>query len=152
MPKNIDNVTLDFKLNGEKDSVDKIESICSQISEEWNIDDDLVFKLNLILEELIANTVFYGFSQNADKYINIRLQIKEDVISMKISDNAAPFNPIAIDSKPKDVNLENKEIGGLGIHLVKSMSSKIEYNYNNGENILLLEVSTKSNNSHYIED
>lgn len=142
--KTIDENTLSFELEGKKDSLDKIESICQKIGDIWQLPVKHIFTINLIIEELVSNTIFYGFAEEKEKYINANLSKQEDVILLKIKDNAIAFNPIAINSEPKNVKLEEMEIGGLGIHLVKSMSEKVEYQNINGENIMTIEISIRN--------
>jgi len=138
--KTIDENTLSFELEGKKESVNEIEVICEQVGECWQLSSKHIFTLNLILEELISNTIFHGLKEPNLNYIHTTLSKFDDTIVLKIKDNAIPFNPIAINTEPKNVKLEDKEIGGLGIHLVKSMSKKVEYQNLEGENNLLIEI------------
>lgn len=143
--KTIDENTFSFELEGNNESVIKIADICEEIREFWKLRQNHIFTLNLILEELISNTIFHGFKKQNNNYIHTTLTKFDYAIVIKIRDNGIPFNPMAVNTEPKNVKLDEKQIGGLGIHLVKTLSNKVEYQNINGENNLLIEISINKN-------
>ena len=138
--KNISDNSLSVELDGSRDSINNIENICKEIGERWTIASKDIFTINLVLEELISNTIFYGFIDEDNKYIIINLTIEKEFVIIQITDNAIPFNPLDVNSKPNNIELEKMEVGGLGIHLVKNMVRSIEYKNIDGENRLKVEI------------
>ena len=103
-----------------------------------------VFVINLALDELITNTVTHGsFGTVSDPKIEIHLSIDHDVLILTMEDNGDMFDP-TIDTQP-DVSssLEEREVGGLGLHLVKSFADRVSYQFVGGKNRLTLEHDLK---------
>jgi len=124
------------------DEIKKLEPIINEIGKEWEIVDKHLFTLNLVLEELITNIIFYGFKvKNSKNFIKTKVVNKEAELEVVIIDNAVKFNIL---EKESDISsskaLSKQKIGGLGIHLVKNMTSSIEYNRENGFNYLTLSI------------
>ena len=97
--------------------------------------------------ELAVEEVFVNICQHAGKAVSVRLEcaLRDDGgISIVFSDNAAPFNPLERSDPELDVPLEDREVGGLGIFLVKKMMDEVRYERRGGENVLTLIVTPKS--------
>jgi serine/threonine-protein kinase RsbW len=103
-----------------------------------HISEDVLASMNLALEEILTNIIFYGYSDTEEHEIFLRLTLEEENLIAEIEDDAAPFNPL--DAPDPDVTLpiEERPIGGLGIHLTKKMMDEITYTQQNGKNILRL--------------
>jgi serine/threonine-protein kinase RsbW len=99
-----------------------------------------VFVVNLALDELITNAVTHGsFGHTSDPKIEIHLRVDHDVLILTMEDNGEPFDP-TIDTKPDTTSsLEAREVGGLGLHLVKSFADRVSYEFAGGKNRLRLE-------------
>ena len=136
-----------FRLKGRIDEIGHLELILEELSSLWGLDDKIKFKLNLVLEELITNIIFHGFENNKeDNYILLDLGLSENEIEICIKDNAKEFNPLLMESEPAIKPIEEQEIGGLGIHLVKNMTVNMNYNRNNDLNQLTLSIILEDGN------
>ncbi|MYD72445.1 MAG: ATP-binding protein [Acidobacteria bacterium] len=98
-----------------------------------------VFVINLALDELITNSVMHGFTGVGDPHIDIGLLVEGNSLKLTVKDNGAPFDPTADTDPDLDSSLEDRRIGGLGLHLVKSFANRIHYEYVDGQNCLTLE-------------
>jgi anti-sigma regulatory factor (Ser/Thr protein kinase) len=104
--------------------------------EEWP--DSLVFKVNLVLEELGLNILSYGGS-GADRRpeIEIVLISEDDSLTIEVLDDGQPFNPLA-DAVEPDIEaiLDDRPVGGLGVHLVRTLMDDLSYQRAAGRNLL----------------
>jgi anti-sigma regulatory factor (Ser/Thr protein kinase) len=109
------------------------------LGEEWELPTKVVFNLNLVLEELITNTIFYGYRDKDAHQILIDFLIENNMIKVTIEDDGVEFNPF-LSETPDDLNkpIEDRKIGGLGIHFVKKLMNAYEYRRNNNKNIIIL--------------
>lgn len=108
-----------------------------RISSLWQIPMRQTMNINLILEEIITNIVFYAYDDNKDHSIIVSLEKVNDTISIFVEDDGKPFNILeAEDPKLEDLDVEQRQIGGLGIHFVKKLADKIVYDRKEGKNIL----------------
>ena len=95
-------------------------------------------RLNLILEELFTNTINHGHRGDCDSHIWIALSAGSSETIVNYSDEAPPFNPLAMAKAQLDVPLDEREIGGLGVHLTIELTSASDYAYLYGRNRLRL--------------
>ena len=99
---------------------------------------DLVFRINLALEELGLNIMDYGL-ENAEQEIEITLTSDADSLVIEIMDEGRPFDPLNDAPTPDlDGPVQDRRIGGLGIHLVRTMMDEMQYRREQGKNRLTL--------------
>ena len=99
----------------------------------------IVFIVNLALDELITNSVMHGFTGVGEPRIDISLHVEADTLVMTVEDNGAPFDP-TVDTNPDlTSSLVDHQVGGLGLHLVKTFANRIRYEFVDGRNCLTLE-------------
>jgi serine/threonine-protein kinase RsbW len=109
-----------------------------RISYEWNIPMDIILSLNLVIEELVTNIIFYGYDDKNEHEIHIHLSYKNKIIQMQIEDDGKEFNPLLVLEPEMDKTIENSKIGGLGIHFVRKIMDDISYQRSNNKNKLTL--------------
>jgi serine/threonine-protein kinase RsbW len=97
------------------------------------IDEEVVLQVNLALEELITNIVMHAEAgQGCD--IHLRLSLEKGALTAVLSDNGAAFDPLTMPAPDIAASLEERDVGGLGIHLVRSLIDRVEYRRDGGRN------------------
>ncbi len=81
----------------------------------------------LALDEFLNNIISYGYLDSEEHRITIDLAVVERALQIKISDNGIPFNPFEQAEPELESSIEEREIGGLGIHLVRNMMDDYTY-------------------------
>jgi serine/threonine-protein kinase RsbW len=124
--------------------LERITQFLESYGETWGFDSKTIFTLNLVLEELITNTVFYGYDDTDKHDISIRMVFDNDLITLTIEDDGKPFDPFIVE-KPEDLNkpLEERKIGGLGIHFVREIMDTYSYKRIKNTNRLVLTKKIK---------
>ena len=101
--------------------------------------ESLIFKVNLVLEELATNIISYGRDKGRRcPDIEIHIASRTDELAIEISDDGRPFDPLN-DAPPAPVIDEKTEVapvGGLGVHLVRNLMDSLSYRYEGGRNRL----------------
>jgi anti-sigma regulatory factor (Ser/Thr protein kinase) len=93
------------------------------------------YKLFLIIEELAVNVMTHGYGGRADGLIDIGLGYSAGQVEIRMEDEAVSFDPLQnAPAAVIDASVEDRPIGGLGVHLVKTLVSSIEYASANGRN------------------
>jgi serine/threonine-protein kinase RsbW len=92
-----------------------------------DIDSGCRADVRLVLEELLVNTVRHGYPDGRDGNIDIHLEIREDAVRLELRDDAAPFDPLQHEAPDLPGDIADREIGGLGLHLARSIASEFEY-------------------------
>ena len=105
-----------------------------------------VFVINLALDELITNAVTHGTFDVPDPTIYIHLKAGQDVVTLTMEDNGSPFDPTTMDAEDVDTTsaLEDRAVGGLGLHLVRTFAHEMSYEYVDGRNRLTVHHHIKS--------
>jgi serine/threonine-protein kinase RsbW len=83
--------------------------------------------LNLCLDELLNNTISYGYEDQGSHSIEIDLSVENDLLIAKIQDDAIPFDPRKAAFAVPDGTLQTRRIGGLGVHFVKTLMDELGY-------------------------
>ena len=91
----------------------------------------------LIAEELVTNTVSYGYEDDDEHHIEIEVSLNAGRWRFQFRDDAGAFNPL--EKPPPDLEASERPIGGLGIHLVRELSDLVSYQRSDGCNILTVE-------------
>ena len=106
----------------------------------------LVDELNLVLEELVLNTMVHGFGQSegpaAERHIEICLEQEQRGLEVRLTDNGTAFNPLDLAPPDTSQGVEERKVGGLGVFLARSMTSDLRYSRENGLNILTFRKET----------
>jgi serine/threonine-protein kinase RsbW len=114
----------------------RLNQFLSRFLAENRLPEDLALDTGVALEEVFANVVMHGYRDQAAHEILVRLAVEAGEVIVTVEDDGVAFNPL--ESPPVDTGLELKErpVGGLGIHLVRSLMSEVEYARQNGRNRL----------------
>ena len=107
-------------------------SVLTQAVEDFGtahaLPEDLQGRLNLVLDELVTNSVSYGLPKVAEPELRLRLAVDRDAVVARLEDNGPAFNPFEEAPEPDTSReLEERAIGGLGVFLVKQLADSSAY-------------------------
>ena len=91
--------------------------------------------LELVLEEGVVNIINHAYQENSGEVV-VSLIAVEGGVMLRLEDAGIPFDPASISVSDLDAAAEERPIGGLGIHLMKSIADSIEYRRQNDRNTL----------------
>jgi anti-sigma regulatory factor (Ser/Thr protein kinase) len=101
----------------------------------YKVEESVSFSINLAIEELFTNTVKYNPNRQGDFTIDI--EKKGKYLIVKLTDhNSQEFDLKKVVEVDPTQRLEERKIGGLGLHLVRKMVDNLEYEYTKGESII----------------
>jgi anti-sigma regulatory factor (Ser/Thr protein kinase) len=111
----------------------------AEFGKEHGLSSELVGAWQLALEEVVTNVIVHGYERAPGHTVRVRLACQNQVISAEVEDDAPAFDPLARED-PEHVahEVEDRPIGGLGIHLVKKLMDGVEYQRRNDRNLLIL--------------
>ena len=108
---------------------------------------DVTFRLTLALDEIVSNVIRHGFDDSASHDITVELTVANGVVTATVQDDGAPFDPRKAPAPDLDAPLEDRQIGGLGMHLVRSTMDEIEYRREGDRNVLTVRTSVVARDS-----
>lgn len=118
-------------------SLDKIEDATAFFEDmllEAGASMKIIAQVNVAVDEIFSNIVHYSGATS----VTLGCKVTENQISLRFSDNGRSYNPIEVEDPDITLSAEDREIGGLGIFMVKKMMDEISYEYIDGLNILTL--------------
>lgn len=121
--------------------MDNLESFRSYVIDKaasWGIVDEMLFKIELVLEELLTNVIRYGYADGAGDIEVGCNRLSDATFHLFIRDWGKEFNPVAKEDPDLTQGIDERPIGGLGIHLVRKMVDKISYERTDDSNVLNL--------------
>ena len=124
----------DFTIKTDPDQLERIAAVVEEIGEKESWAPDLIFRINLALEELGLNIINYGHDGGVHE-IQFTMTLEGETITIEISDDGRPFDPLSEAPVP-DVTaaLDDRPVGGLGVHLVRTMMDDMRYQRVSGRN------------------
>ena len=127
--------TCRIELENRLEEFQRFESAFMDFARFQNFNDEVIYAIQLSVDELFTNIVSYGYDDSQTHIVKLIIDVTKEEVRVEIIDDAKPFNPL--DDAPDvnlDLSVEERKIGGVGIHLVKSLMTEVSYvrdeNYN----------------------
>lgn len=105
---------------------------------ENSLQPDDIYDGELAIEEVVSNIIFYAYPVGGVHQIQVAFEIHNQELTISIRDDGEPFNPLDVPPPDLTTSLEDRKIGGLGIHLVRTAMDEIAYERKNNQNCLLM--------------
>jgi serine/threonine-protein kinase RsbW len=127
-------VTLDGKLS----EISRIAAETARFCGDHHLDPEAEFHLNLVVEELFTNALNYGGCEGLRDAARVEFNMLPDGVGIQFADRGEPFDPTAAPAPELGAPLETRQIGGLGIHLVRQIVRDLRYERVDGWNRLTM--------------
>lgn len=131
-------MTAEYRLRGELADLDTVHGAISDLARRLALPEDVTTPLRLALDELITNVVEHGFHAHAlgERHLVLRLDAIGDTVQATIEDNGIPFDPTIAAGLDPGEELDDRPIGGLGLHLVRRSIDSMRYRRDGDRNVL----------------
>jgi len=114
-------------IKNQMSEIDFVNELFNEFCEQNGVPSAVYRKFNIAFDEIINNIVSYGYNDKKEHKIKIIINITEDHLVVSIEDDAIAFNPLNLASPDTDASIEDREIGGLGVHMVKKLMDNVSY-------------------------
>jgi serine/threonine-protein kinase RsbW len=94
--------------------------------------------LNVALDELLTNTMLYGFAGREGGAVSVQVELRPDLVSVTLIDDGRPFDPFGGAAPDTGLPVEERRIGGLGLHLVQRLMDEVSYQRRADRNVVVL--------------
>jgi serine/threonine-protein kinase RsbW len=132
-------ITEHIELGNRLEELARLTQWIEECCDRHQISDKTRFHMELVLEEAVTNVTSYAFKDNPGNHtLKIDLAIKPEEISITLQDDGIAFNPLGAKSPDMVDSIEDAQIGGLGIHLIRSYTKLVDYFRNDGTNNLVM--------------
>ncbi|MDX2075112.1 MAG: ATP-binding protein [bacterium] len=122
------------------ENVEKACEFVAGFARSSGFSDEMVHRCWISLEEICANVIEHGYQYNGqNEVIDVVCRAYTDHIVIIVMDDAKPFNPLDKEDPNPHTSLDERQVGGWGIAIVKKFMDSVTYRYLNNRNQLILE-------------
>lgn len=116
----------------------KLAVFIDELGEEMNLTPELIFNLNLVLEEAVSNVILYAYGEEKHKEISLMANMSDGNLVFVLTDSGKEFDPTKVPDADITLSAEEREIGGLGIFLIRQIMDKVDYQRIEEKNVLTM--------------
>ena len=139
---------VELTVHNRLEDIESVQNAFTAFSREHGIDIDTNRKMAIVFDELLSNIISYAYIDDETHNIDVIADLAWDRLTVTITDDGIPFNPFKSESPDTRISLEEREIDGLGIHLVRNVMDKVFYQRKTNRNeVTLLKYLTNSSKS-----
>jgi anti-sigma regulatory factor (Ser/Thr protein kinase) len=122
------------------DGVGKLNAAFAGLAETHALPDAVRRSVNVALDELLANKLSHGMADRdaGSAKVEVQVQLDEERLTVTITDDGPGFDPFGQAEPDTTLSVEEREIGGLGIHLVRKLMDEVSYERRDGKNVVVL--------------
>ena len=127
----------ELSISAVPENLERVTAFVEQELEQWDCPMKVLMQLNLAVEEIFMNIASYAYDPSIGP-ATIRVETSREPMEVTITfvDRGKPYDPLAQQDPDTTLSAEERDVGGLGIFLVKKTMDDIRYEYNQGKNIL----------------
>jgi len=131
-------ITLHFSNNAEE--APRVSRRLEHFLHDKAIPDTITNRILLCVDELITNIIAHAYNDKQEHAVSLECRIYDDFIELELRDDGVFFDPTSQNRPNLALSVDDRDIGGLGIHLVMTLMDKVEYHREGDYNVL---VATK---------
>lgn len=129
----------DISVTPDKDSIKTVTEFMESTLEEWKVPMKVANKVQIAVDEIYSNIVYYSGATNA----KITVTASDEKLSLLFEDDGTPYDPTTAKEPDVTLSAEERDVGGLGIFMVKKMAASIHYENTDGKNVLTVVFGMK---------
>ena len=118
--------------------ISKLAVFVDELGKELSLTPELIFNLNLVLEEAVSNVILYAYGEEKHKEISLMAKISDGNLVFVLTDSGKEFDPTKVPDADITLSAEEREIGGLGIYLIRQIMNIVEYQRIDKRNVLTM--------------
>jgi anti-sigma regulatory factor (Ser/Thr protein kinase) len=120
------------------EGVEEVNKAFAEFAEAHALPDDARRSVNVVLDELVTNALLHGLSPRDPGSVTVEVELEEHRLTVTLTDDGTPFDPFEQEAPDTSLSVEERPIGGLGIHLVGRLMDEVSYERRDGLNVVVL--------------
>jgi len=128
--------SITIRISADVKEIERLNKLVRQFGELHDVPSRTLYSVNLALDELVTNVMLYGYEEAAGREVTVRIVTAGSELVASVTDDGRHFNPLEAPKPNLDAPLEDRELGGLGIHLVRSLMDHVTYSREEDKNVL----------------
>ena len=131
--------TLEISLVNDLREIARVAAQIDEFCASLDLTSEVAFAVNLALDEILTNTISYGYDDDEPHRIEITVGPEAEALAIAIVDDSTAFDLSSAPAPDIGTSLEERPLGGLGLFLVHQMMDSVEYRREEGRNVVTLE-------------
>jgi len=127
---------LHFTLRNQRSEIARMFTLLEGFCQSHGISEEDMFNVRLVLDEAVINVIVHGYEDTRDHAINVALALDGTLLAIHVDDDGVAYNPLDAPPPRFDLPIEQRRIGGLGVHIMKTLAKSVEYSRTNERNNL----------------
>jgi serine/threonine-protein kinase RsbW len=127
------------------DELMRVNQFVEEIGEELGLDMELLMNLNLVIEEMVVNVISYAYPEGKEADIELKAESDGKELTFILTDQGREFDPTLSVSADMDVKPAERDLGGMGIFIVKNIINEVTYHRLEGKNLLTMKKDILNN-------
>ena len=129
---------LNINIKNRLADVGVVEEQFYEFAQENGIPDTIRQKVSIVLDEMLNNIISYAYQDDEEHDIELDIDLSGNRLVTTITDDGIPFNPFGLGAPDVAAAVDEREVGGLGIHLVRSVMDEYLYQRQINKNVVTL--------------
>ena len=125
-------------IRNRREELTRVVDAVDRLAAEHHLAAQVVGDMQVALDEILTNIMDYGYSDDAEHEIRIRLRVVDNMVEATVEDDGVPFNPLESAAPDTRAPLRERKMGGVGVHFVKNLMSEVRYDRVGDRNRLVL--------------
>jgi sigma-B regulation protein RsbU (phosphoserine phosphatase) len=135
---------LQLTVTNQPEEIDRVNEAFTAFAGSHDLPKEVRRKMSLVFDELLNNIISYAYEDEGEHLIEVTASVLGRRLVVTLTDDGRAFNPFDQEAPDTGVSLDDREIGGLGVHLVKSLMDSVVYERRGMKNVLTLEKALAS--------
>ena len=131
------NKAIKFTIVASPSGLKELQREVDELATPWDLSQKQLFEIHLILEEICTNYIEHSAADQLAT-IDIQLQHRGSTLTITTTDTGPEFDPTAVEAPDTRLPMEEREAGGLGLHLVRHFTESITYSRKAHTNTLVI--------------
>lgn len=128
----------EIQITNNLDEIGTLAEFIEELGAELSLSMETTMHINLALEEAVSNIIMYAYPQEEAHDIILKASATESQLIFLLTDNGLSFDPTSAPEVNLDIPAEERQIGGLGIFLIRRIMNEVTYQRLDGENHLTM--------------
>ncbi len=128
--------SLELVLQNNLAEIERVMREFEAFARDQGVDAATAKSFKVVFDELLNNIISYGYNDDRRHEIEVQIALSQGQLGVRITDDGIPFNPLEIDPPNVTAPLRDRKVGGLGIHLIRSMMDEVSYERHANSNVV----------------
>lgn len=130
---------VEIRIASRRDEVARVTRALDELAAVHHLPGDATADMQVALDEVLTNAIVHGRAADRPHEILVRLWVSTSALVAEIEDDGMPFDPLTVPPPDLGAPLHERRVGGLGVHFVRRLMSRVEYARLDNRNRLVLE-------------